>query len=147
MSHPATGRISSEEATDREVILRGLGHYLAVERAFVNKYNDHKTSGGKDRYMGFQSITKLLNDHEYRIMEHLLEDFKILPFRASTKFRLLHDTAIHDGIGQSVLMIEGQAITVKGARPESDIKLLFRDEILNIYADDEIVAQVPWTEG
>jgi hypothetical protein len=145
ISHPAAGR-SSEEGTDRDVINRGLGHYLAIERAFVNKYDDHCIGRGEDRYLGFQSVRELLNDHELRIMGNLLEDFKILPSKAATKFRLLHDTAIHDGIGHSILMIEGQSIRVDGASPSSDIKLLFRDEILYVYADDEVVAQVPRRE-
>ncbi|MHA1939376.1 MAG: hypothetical protein ACXABV_10675 [Candidatus Thorarchaeota archaeon] len=145
ISHPAEGS-SSEEGTDRDVIDRGLGHYLAVERAFVNKYDDHSISRGKDRYLGFQSVRKLLNGHEERIMENLLEDFRILPSKETTKFRLLHDTAIHDGIGHSILMIEGQSIRVEGARPNSDIKLLFRDEILYVFVDDEVGAQIPWHE-
>ncbi len=145
ISHPAEGS-SSEEGTDRDVISRGLGHYLAVERAFVDKYGDHIISKGKDRYLGFQSVRELLNDHEQRIMENLLEDFKILPSKETRKFRLIHDTAIHDEIGHSILLIEGQSIRVEGARPNSDIKLLFRDEILYVYADDDVVAQVPWRE-
>jgi hypothetical protein len=145
ISHPAEGS-SSEERTDRDVINRGLGHYLAVERAFVNKYEDHGISRGKDRYLGFQSVRELLNEHEQRIMENLLEDFKILPSKETRKFRLFHDTAIHDEIGHSILMIEGQSIRVEGARLNSSIKLLFRDEILYVYADDDVVAQVPWRD-
>jgi hypothetical protein len=145
ISHPAGGS-SSEEGTDRDVINRGLGHYLAVERAFVNKHHDHSISRSKDRYLGFQSVMELLNDHEHRIMENLLEDFKIIPSKESSEFRLLHDTAIHDEIGHSILMIEGQSIKLEGARPNSDIKLLFRNETLHVYADDAVVAQVPWRD-
>jgi len=145
ISHPAIEPNSSEEATDRDVISRGLGYYLAVERAFVNKYDDHRIRGGRDRYLGFQSIRKLLNFHERSTLENLLEDFNILP-RESTRPRLLHDTAIHDGLGQSILMIEGRAIQIKGLQPDSELKLLIRDEFLYVYADEEIVAQVPWHE-
>jgi hypothetical protein len=141
ISHPAIEPNSSEEATDRDVISRGLGYYLAVERV----YDDHRIGGGRDRYLGFQSIRKLLNSHERCTLENLLEDFNILPGE-STRLRLLHDTAIHDGLGQSILMIEGQAIQIEGTQPDSELKLLIRDEFLYVYADEEIVAQVPWQE-
>jgi len=145
ISHPAKGS-SSEEGTDRDVINRGLGHYLAVERAFVNKYEDHRISRGRDRYLGFQSVKELLNNHEHRIMGSLLEDFKILPSRNAAKYRLLHDMAIHDAVGHFILMIDGQSIRVEGASSDSDIKLLFRDEVLYVYVDDDVATQVPWYE-
>jgi hypothetical protein len=144
ISHPAKGQDSSEEMTDLDVIRRGLGHYLAVERAYVNKYEDHVIGKGRDRYLGFQSVRELLNDHEKGVLEHLLQDFRILPSIGKTRLRWIHDTAIHDDIGHSTLMIEGQAIRVKGVWADSDLKLLFRDEMLYVYADDEAIAKVPW---
>ncbi|MHA2140482.1 MAG: hypothetical protein ACXADC_07405 [Candidatus Thorarchaeota archaeon] len=144
ISHPILGRKSSEEATDMDVIKRGLGHYLAVERAYVSKYNDHDINRNRDRYLGFQSVSHNLNNHERLIMENLLEDFNILPSKESKGVRLIHDTAIHDDTEQSIMMIEGKTIMLKGARPNSDIKMLFRGEVLFIYADDEIVAEIPW---
>jgi hypothetical protein len=146
MSHPAKGVHSSEENTDLDVISRGLGPYLAVERAYVNKYEDHRIGKGKDRYLGFQSIRELLNDHEQTTMRHLLEDFRITPSRGLNEHRLVHDTAIHDEVGQLILMIEGQAIRVEGVRTDSDVKLLFRDEVLYVYVDDEVATEVPWHE-
>ncbi|MFW9803563.1 MAG: hypothetical protein ACFFFC_12960 [Candidatus Thorarchaeota archaeon] len=144
ISHPAKGHDSSEEATDLDAISRGLGHYLAVERAFVNKYKDHVIEKGKDRYLGFQSIRELLNDHEGRVLEQLLEDFRILPSKRRELFKMMHDTAIYDGTVHSILMIEGKAIRVREIRADYDLKLLLRDDILYVYADDEVIAEVPW---
>ncbi|MFX0056056.1 MAG: hypothetical protein ACFFAX_08455 [Promethearchaeota archaeon] len=144
ISHPGKGQDSCEEATDLDVISRGLGHYLAVERAFVNKYEDHVVERGKDRYLGFQSIRDLLNAHEERILEQLLGDFRILPLKRRELIKLMHDTSIYDGTGHSVLMIEGKAIRVGEIPANSDLKLLLRDDILYVYADDEVIAEVPW---
>ncbi|MFW9887860.1 MAG: hypothetical protein ACFFER_06745 [Candidatus Thorarchaeota archaeon] len=144
ISHPAKGKYSSEETTDLDVIDRGLGHYLATERAYVNKYEDHTVRGCKDRYLGFQSIRELLNEHEKGMLEKLLEDFRIIPSKKTTRFRLIQDTAIHDDVGHTTLMIEGQSIRVKGVGADSDLKLLFRDKVLYVYADDEVVVKVPW---
>ncbi|MFX1263177.1 MAG: hypothetical protein ACFFAZ_13900 [Promethearchaeota archaeon] len=144
ISHPAKGKDSSEETTDLDVIDRGLGHYLATERAYVNMYEDYTVRRRKDRYLGFQSIRKLLNDHEIVMLEQILEDFRIIPSKKTTRFGLIHDTAIHDGVEHSTLMIEGQAIRVKGVRAGADLKLLFRDRVLYVYADDEVVVKVPW---
>jgi hypothetical protein len=143
-SHPAKGQDSSEEETDLDVINRGLGHYLAVERIFVNKHEDYTIGRGKDRYLGVRSIRELLNDHENELLEHLLEDFRIAPSRKRKGIRRIHDTAIHDDIGHSTLMIEGHAIRLRGAHADSDLKLLLRDEIFYVYVDEEVVARVSW---
>jgi hypothetical protein len=143
-SHPAKGQDSSEEVTDLDVINRGLGHYLAVERTYVNKHEDHTIGRGKDRYLGARSIRELLNDHEKGLLEHLLEDFRIAPSRQREGFRRIHDTAIHDDIGRSTLMIEGHAIRLRGVQIDSDLKLLFRDGTLYVYVEDKVVARAPW---
>jgi hypothetical protein len=143
-SHPAKRQDSSEEATDLDVINRGLGHYLAVERTYVNKHEDYTIGRGKDRYLGVRSIRELLNDHEKGLLEHLLVDFRIAPSRKREGFRRIHDTAIHDDIGHSTLIIEGHAIRLGATQADSDLKLLFRDEILYVYVDEEVVARVPW---
>ena len=57
LSHPAQrGGGLSELKTDRDAISRGFGPYLAVERLFAGKYEDHVVRRGKDRYLGYRSI-------------------------------------------------------------------------------------------
>jgi len=56
------------------VIARGLGCFLAIERAFTRKYADHIIGNGKDRYLGYESIRKLLTSGQVTQLDILMSD-------------------------------------------------------------------------
>ncbi len=75
LSHIALGAdLHSELQADKDVIARGLGHYLAIERIFTRKYADHIIGEGKDKYLGYESIKKLLKSNEAQQLDSLLSD-------------------------------------------------------------------------
>jgi hypothetical protein len=78
LSHIALGvDLHSELEADEDVIARGLGHYLAIERAFTKKYADHILREGEDRYLGYRTIKKLLKTKEVQKLNHLMVNYGI----------------------------------------------------------------------
>jgi hypothetical protein len=78
LSHISLGTdIHDELQADEDVIARGLGHYLAIERAFTNKYSDHVLRGGKDRYLGYTTIRKRLKSRKIKQLDKLILDHGI----------------------------------------------------------------------
>lgn len=148
LSHPALGQKASEMSTDNDVIKRGLGHYLAAERAFVGKYEDHRLARGKDMYLGFQTIHDLLNLHEQKLLRYLLDDFNITQSESGSRiFRRFHDTAIYESSSHTLLRVEGHIVETPSLDLEADIKFLFREGQLLIYADDEVVSCINWDDS
>ena len=75
LSHIALGAdVHSELQADKDVIARGLGRYLAIERAFTNEYSDHIDGKGDDRYLGYESIRKLLTSSQVTQLDILMSD-------------------------------------------------------------------------
>jgi hypothetical protein len=70
---------STEESTDFDVIKRGLGVYLAIERLAAGKYNDHILRKPKDRYLGYSTIRHTLRIEERRDLDCLLSKLSIIP--------------------------------------------------------------------
>ncbi len=63
LSHVALKENNSDEwETDFDVIRRGLGPYLAIERASTGLYNDQPARGRSKPYMGFYSIMHVLSE-------------------------------------------------------------------------------------
>ncbi|MGY5880409.1 MAG: hypothetical protein RTV31_09160 [Candidatus Thorarchaeota archaeon] len=79
LSHIALGTdLHSEHQADVDVISRGLGHYLAIERAFTKNYSDHILKEGEDRYLGYTSIRKLLKSKDVKKLDRLMLDLGIV---------------------------------------------------------------------
>ncbi|MHA2024311.1 MAG: hypothetical protein ACW98U_00300 [Candidatus Thorarchaeota archaeon] len=79
LSHIALGSdLHNELQADEDVIARGLGHYLAIERAFTNKYTDHVLRNGEDRYLGYSSIRKLLRSKKVKLLDQLMSNLGIV---------------------------------------------------------------------
>jgi len=79
LSHIALGvSFHSELQADEDVIARGLGPYLAIERVFTNKYSDYIMRNGEDKYLGYESIKKLLKTYEVHHLDILMSDLAIL---------------------------------------------------------------------
>ncbi|MHA2143318.1 MAG: hypothetical protein ACXADF_17710 [Candidatus Thorarchaeota archaeon] len=75
LSHIALGSdLHSEYQTDEDVIKRGLGHYLAIERAVTKKFTDHILKDGKDRYLAYSSIRNRLKSHQLEQLDRLISD-------------------------------------------------------------------------
>ncbi|MHA1481147.1 MAG: hypothetical protein ACTSQZ_06970 [Candidatus Thorarchaeota archaeon] len=78
LSHIALGaNLHLEIQADRDVIDRGLGPYLAIERLYTNKHSDHILREGEDRYLGYMSIRKLLSSDEVHKLEGLMLDLRM----------------------------------------------------------------------
>jgi hypothetical protein len=78
LSHIALGTdLHDELQADEDVIERGLGHYLAIERAFTNKYSDHILRDGEDMYLGYASIRKRLKSREVKLLDKMISDHGI----------------------------------------------------------------------
>lgn len=78
LSHIALGTdLHDELQADEDVISRGLGHYLAIERAFTKKYSDHVLRDGEDRYLGYNSIRKQLKSHQVKELDRLLSEIEM----------------------------------------------------------------------
>ena len=79
LSHIALGvNLHSEFQADRDVIERGLGPYLAIERLFTNKHSDYILREGEDKYLGFISIRKLLSPDEVHQLDTLISEIGML---------------------------------------------------------------------
>ena len=97
LSHPIVGlRKDTELATDRDVIARGLGVYLAFERAFVGRFLDDPLKRSGDRYLGYSSIRQTLQPHNLKDLDHMLRDFSLIPQRSSHRYM---EYPVHDTIG------------------------------------------------
>ena len=138
LSHPAQTRDwHSEMKTDQDVLSRGLGPYLAVERVLTGKYNDHTLRGGRDRYLGYSTIRSLLNPRETSNLDRLLEDFRLVPSKSLRKdLDILHDTIAFDEKIATTIVVEGRLFLLPPVPSDADIKILVRENHVIIYADD-----------
>lgn len=141
LSHIALGENShSEHQTDEDVIIRGLGPYLAIERIFTNKYSDHIIRKGRDRYLGYDSIRSLLTRHEGNQLDALMSDIGILPKKMQKDF-LLHDYAIHQTENSSHIIIDGHSYSLDEKQSMKDIKFVVRDSSVQVLLDEQIIGE------
>jgi len=141
LSHIALGENShSEHQTDRDVILRGLGPYLAIERIFTNKYSDHIIRRGQDRYLGYDSIRSLLTKHEENQLDVLMSDIGFLS-KKMQKDSLLHDYAFHQTEESSHIIIDGHSYSLDEKQCIEDIKFVVRDSSVQIVLDEQIIGE------
>lgn len=78
LSHISLGTdLHDELQADEDVISRGLGHYLAIERVVTNKISDYVLREEKDRYLGYTSIRERLKPHNVKQLDKLLTDLGI----------------------------------------------------------------------
>ncbi len=147
LSHPATkDKGMSELNTDGDVLSRGLGPYLAVERLFAGKYQDHEIRSGKDRYLGYESIRLQLTDLETRQLDALLYKVGLIPVKPSAPIRISHDIIILDNEYRTSMIIEGHRIFLPEDMDNPDIKLVECENAMNVYADEILVAKLSLSE-
>ncbi len=141
LSHPAqSGTGFKEIETDEDVINRGLGPYIAVERLLTGKYKDHIISRGKDRYLGYESIRNRLTPFEIQNLDILLSNMKMKPV-SSKDLKIHHDSALFKKEGISTISIDGNVFVLPETLDCPDIKLLNREGIVFVFADEILIGQ------
>ncbi|MFW9794349.1 MAG: hypothetical protein ACFFEE_08605 [Candidatus Thorarchaeota archaeon] len=141
LSHPTQrGSGLKELKTDEDVIKRGLGPYLAIDRILAGKYEDHIMRRGKDRYLGYRSIRGHLTPQETRDLDRLMSDTQLKPV-ASGKRTLLHDSVFYEKGGTTTISVEGHKFTLPHGFDDPDIKMVIRGGTVYVYADEILVGQ------
>ncbi len=142
LSHPAqSGSGFKEKRTDEDVIARGLGSYLAVERILAGKYEDHIVSRGKDRYLGYRTIRNLLTSKEIQNLDILMSKMKLKPVQHTNPTIFSHDSALFEKGGKTMISIDGNQFTLPDGLQNPDIKMVNRDGSVMVYADKILVGQ------
>ncbi len=86
LCHPIAGvdDPQPEHNADVECVERGLGAYLALERAYTGRYHDQRPRGrGRDRYLGYASIRAMLDGRDINSLDRLLRDSGVVPHLAA----------------------------------------------------------------
>ncbi len=136
LSHPAQSNHSTtERSTDMDVIERGLGLYLAAERATTGKYEDYIINRGKDRYLGYRTIRGHLLGLELTQSDALLREMRLVPSRKARGELPNHDLTIHHSKKQTDISIDGNMFTVIGDTKDPKIELIVREGITCVYVD------------
>ncbi len=111
-----------------------------MERVFTGKYDDHALHRGKDRYLGYSTIRRLLNPHETRLLDRLLEDFGLIPSKFPREnLDILHDTIAFDDKRSTTVVVHGKLLLLPPVPIGADIRILVRQNHVIIYADEEEV--------
>jgi len=142
LSHPAQrGSGLSELKTDRDAISRGFGPYLAIERLFAGKYEDHVIRRGKDRYLGYKSIRAQLTHLESQQLDTLLSEIGLIPTKHPSPITMSHDIAMFDKESKTTLTIEGHQFVLPQGIQNPDIKLVERNYITYVYANEILIGE------
>ena len=136
LSHTAQSKHStSERSTDIDVIDRGLGPYLAAERATTGKYEDYIISRGRDRYLGYRTIRGHLLGLELTQLDVLLREMRLVPSRKAECELLNHDVSIRHSDGRTEISINGNTFMVISDAKDPKIELIAREGITCVYVD------------
>lgn len=143
LSHPSQkGSGLSEKKTDSDVLKRGLGLYLAVERLFVGKYEDHVIRRGKDRYLGYRTIRGGLSEAELSQLDRLLADMSFIPRLVCRPREMVHDV-VRIQKGEDIhLLIDGSEIHIANVKPSTQIQIVERDGTISALVDGHEQAQL-----
>lgn len=142
LSHPAqSGSGLKEKRTDEDVITRGLGTYLAVERILAGKYEDHIVSRGKDRYLGYRTIRELLTIQEIQNLDILMSEMRLKPAQPIKPTMVPHDSVLFEKEGKTAIFIDGYQFVLPDGLQDPDIKIVNRDGIVLVYADEILMGQ------
>ena len=136
LSHPAQSNHSTtERSTDIDVIERGLGPYLAAERATTGKHEDYIISRGRDRYLGYRTIRGHLLGPELTQLDALLREMRLVPSRKAGRDMLNHDVSIRHSNRQTDISIDGNMFTVMGDAKDPKIELIAQQGVTSVYVD------------
>jgi len=147
LSHPSQkGTGLKEWETDEDVITRGLGPYLAVERLLTGKYDDHMIKSGKDRYLGYRSIRESLTPIEDKNLDILMHELGLKPTPMVHDAWLSHDSVIYEREGAVSIVVDGERFILPDGLIEPDIKTVNRDGIVSVYADEILIGEYEESE-
>ncbi|MFW9960091.1 MAG: hypothetical protein ACFFDV_03685 [Candidatus Thorarchaeota archaeon] len=134
LSHPVGGASDRAEcSTDIDVIQRGLGPYLAVERAMTGKYEDYIINHGKDMYLGYRSIRSHLTEEELFQLDALLAEMRLIPQRKKEQQMIHHDLTILKRKGTSEISIDGHIFSVEGDIDDAQVEIITKGGISLVY--------------
>ncbi|MHA1479900.1 MAG: hypothetical protein ACTSQZ_00540 [Candidatus Thorarchaeota archaeon] len=142
LSHPASMKMGHrEESTDLDVINRGLGPYLALERIITNKYSDHVIKSGRDKYLGYKSIRKHLDSQELVQLDRLLFELRLTARENTPTLDLVHD--YHVVKTDTEILTNNDMITQdqENQNETQELKLVIRDNITHVYLDEVLVGK------
>lgn len=140
LSHPAQGKTKqSERSTDLDAVQRGFGPYLGVERLLAGKYEDHIVRRGKDRYLGYRSIRKLLKENELTHLNALLTQLKLVPSMNTEHQNVHHDTVIIHSANRITIQIDGHEFEIAPRKGDPEITTVVRENTTFVLVDDEEV--------
>ena len=126
--------------TDKEVIERGLGVYLALERIFAGRYYDDIIRGKQDKYLGYSTIRQKLSKHEVKELDTLLMDSRLIPKpERNGAFNLVHDTVIIEKQNYRQMLIDGHLVRIPLDSPDEDVRILIRDDVTYVYVNEVVV--------
>jgi len=142
LSHVALKENNSDEwETDFDVVKRGLGPYLAIERASTGIYYDQPARGKSKPYMGFYTIMGLLSEDSKKNTERLaklinLDIARELPLISTKSMPMSHDTLYQKFDNEYVLSIDGEEILLDAEYDEnSDINIEIRNGEIVVFID------------
>ncbi|MHA1654368.1 MAG: hypothetical protein ACTSYX_11955 [Candidatus Thorarchaeota archaeon] len=139
ISHISTrGEHPAELNADTDATQRGLGVYVAFERAFIGRFRDQSIRGKQDRYLGYVSLRKRLSAAELSALDQLLGDHSLVPDRRAAS-SVPHDIAVSRSAGRASVLVEGRHIDLGRVPESSDIKIVTRDGVTQILVDEIVV--------
>jgi hypothetical protein len=142
LSHPSQkGSGLKEWRTDEDVVMRGLGPYLAVERLLTGKYDDHVIQNGKDRYFGYRAIRESLTPLETNNLDILLSELNLKPTRETLHPWFIHDSVIYNHGRVSSIVVEGEHFILPEGLVDPDIKTVNQNGTVSVYADQILIGQ------
>jgi hypothetical protein len=141
LSHPSAKK-PTEEQTDLDVIQRGLGVYLAVERVYCGKYEDHKVSRGKDRYLGYRSIREMLTSNETLQLDRVLEKLNLIPTLKKGSSKPIHDVVICSDYKQSYVKLAGHEFPFSKHIINPNIELKLIDGALHVLVNNQEIGRI-----
>jgi hypothetical protein len=140
LSHPfRSGTARPENDTDLDVIRRGLGPYLAAERATSGKYDDYIIKNGKDRYLGYRTIRAYLSNEESVQLDALLKEMRLVP-RKNEKLRVPYaDMTILRSNKTTLITVADYMISLDQNVEGSQVEINTKHGISRVYVDGEEV--------
>jgi hypothetical protein len=140
LSHPAQMKnTQSERSTDLDVVERGLGPFLGVERLFTGKYEDHVIKKGMDRYLGYRSIRQLLSETEMMHLDALLEDLRLAPSGKMEMQRVFHDMLVIHSSTSTMIRVDGQEFSLPLMKNNPHITIIHKGNSNHLIVDGEDV--------
>lgn len=142
LSHAAQRTPKSlEKRTDIDVIERGLGPYLALERALTGRYEDHNIGNGKDKYLGYRTIRGYLTEEESNHLDALLAEIRLV---AGARFPLKtkhHELNISTKNGMSVISIDGHIFQAGAKVKESEVSIVRSGGSVYVYIKGNLIGE------